>query len=279
PSRNWVPTRWTSSCHPSASWPSRPWPWWTRSSMPRAPAAWPRPTWNTCIPKPARKSPRRTTTAPPCRRWPSGTRSSSRSCRCSRSRTWRRAGPKRRRRISGMAVCSTRSTSRAGNKAMATTLTSRAPGARRILPGRNLTLGLTLTYLCLVVLLSLSAAFLTASSLSWNAFWQAVTAPRVLASYRLSFGAALLAAAVNAVFGGIVAWVLARYEFPGKRLIDALVDLPFALPTAVAGIALTALYAPNGWLGGLLAPLGIQVAFKPLGVVVALIFIGLPFVV
>jgi len=162
---------------------------------------------------------------------------------------------------------------------MATTLTSRAPGARRVLPGRNLTLGLTLTYLCLVVLLPLSAAFLTASSLSWNAFWQAVTAPRVLASYRLSFGAALLAAAVNAVFGGIVAWVLARYEFPGKRLIDALVDLPFALPTAVAGIALTALYAPNGWLGGLLAPLGIQVAFKPLGVVVALIFIGLPFVV
>ncbi|GAA0773017.1 sulfate ABC transporter permease subunit CysT [Castellaniella ginsengisoli] len=161
---------------------------------------------------------------------------------------------------------------------MSTTFAPHAP-APRVLPGRNLTLGLTLTYLSLVVLLPLSAAFLTASALSGEAFWAAATAPRVLASYRLSFGAALLAAAVNAVFGGIVAWVLVRYDFPGKRLIDALVDLPFALPTAVAGIALTALYAPNGWLGGLLSPLGIQVAFKPLGVVVALIFIGLPFVV
>ncbi|WP_368655312.1 sulfate ABC transporter permease subunit CysT [Castellaniella ginsengisoli] len=161
---------------------------------------------------------------------------------------------------------------------MSTTFASHAP-APRVLPGRNLTLGLTLTYLSLVVLLPLSAAFLTASALSGEAFWAAATAPRVLASYRLSFGAALLAAAVNAVFGGIVAWVLVRYDFPGKRLIDALVDLPFALPTAVAGIALTALYAPNGWLGSLLSPLGIQVAFKPLGVVVALIFIGLPFVV
>lgn len=161
---------------------------------------------------------------------------------------------------------------------MFTTFAPHAP-APRVLPGRNLTLGLTLTYLSLVVLLPLSAAFLTASALSGEAFWAAATAPRVLASYRLSFGAALLAAAVNAVFGGIVAWVLVRYDFPGKRLIDALVDLPFALPTAVAGIALTALYAPNGWLGSLLSPLGIQVAFKPLGVVVALIFIGLPFVV
>ncbi|MGB7483242.1 sulfate ABC transporter permease subunit CysT [Castellaniella ginsengisoli] len=161
---------------------------------------------------------------------------------------------------------------------MSTTFAPHAP-APRVLPGRNLTLGLTLTYLSLVVLLPLSAAFLTASALSGEAFWAAATAPRVLASYRLSFGAALLAAAVNAVFGGIVAWVLVRYDFPGKRLIDALVDLPFALPTAVAGIALTALYAPNGWLGSLLSPLGIQVAFKPLGVVVALIFIGLPFVV
>ncbi|WP_368643021.1 sulfate ABC transporter permease subunit CysT [Castellaniella ginsengisoli] len=161
---------------------------------------------------------------------------------------------------------------------MSTIFAPHAP-APRVLPGRNLTLGLTLTYLSLVVLLPLSAAFLTASALSGEAFWAAATAPRVLASYRLSFGAALLAAAVNAVFGGIVAWVLVRYDFPGKRLIDALVDLPFALPTAVAGIALTALYAPNGWLGSLLSPLGIQVAFKPLGVVVALIFIGLPFVV
>lgn len=158
-------------------------------------------------------------------------------------------------------------------------LAPRTFAAAPVLPGRNLTLGLTLTYLGLVVLLPLSAAFLTASTLSAEAFWQAVSAPRVLASYRLSFGAALLAGAVNAVFGGVVAWVLVRYDFPGKRLIDALVDLPFALPTAVAGIALSSLYAPNGWLGALLAPLGIQVAFKPLGVVVALIFIGLPFVV
>lgn len=153
--------------------------------------------------------------------------------------------------------------------------TSAAP----VLPGRNLTLGLTLSYLGLIVLLPLSALFLSASTSGIDAFWRAATAPRVLASYRLSFGSALLAACVNAVFGAIVAWVLVRYRFPGKRLVDALVDLPFALPTAVAGIALTALYAPNGWLGGLLAPLGIQVAFKPLGVVIALIFIGLPFVV
>ena len=130
-----------------------------------------------------------------------------------------------------------------------------------------------------MVLLPLSAAFLSASTLSAESFWRTVTAPRVLASLRLSFGAAWLAATVNGVFGGIVAWVLIRYRFPGKRLIDALVDLPFALPTAVAGIALTALYAPKGALGSLLAPLGIQVAFKPLGVVVALVFIGLPFVV
>ena len=162
---------------------------------------------------------------------------------------------------------------------MSTTLAPQCSAAPRVLPGRNLTLGLTLTYLCLVVLLPLSAAFLTASTLSGEAFWQTVTAPRVLASYRLSFGAALLAAAVNAVFGGLVAWVLARYDFPGRRLVDALVDLPFALPTAVAGIALTSLYAPSGWLGGPLASLGVQVAFKPLGVVVALVFIGLPFVV
>ncbi len=154
------------------------------------------------------------------------------------------------------------------------------PGAsRRVLPGRNLTLGFTLAYLGLIVLLPLSAAFLNTAALSGEAFWKIVASPRVLASLRLSFGGALLAAGVNMVFGGIVAWVLARYRFPGKRLVDALVDLPFALPTAVAGITLATLYAPNGWLGRLLAPLGIQVAFKPLGVIVALVFIGLPFVV
>jgi len=134
-------------------------------------------------------------------------------------------------------------------------------------------------YLSLIVLIPLSATFIRSLGGGWGHFWDVVTAPRVLASLRLSFGAALLAAAVNAAFGLVIAWVLVRYRFPGKRLIDAMVDLPFALPTAVAGIALTALYAPNGWLGRVLLPLGIQVAFTPLGVVIALIFIGLPFVV
>lgn len=154
-----------------------------------------------------------------------------------------------------------------------------AARARRILPGFGLSLGFTLTYLSLIVLIPLSAVFVKTASLSWDAFVQAVAAPRVLASYRLSFGAALLAAAINTVFGLLLAWSLVRYSFPGKRLIDALVDLPFALPTAVAGIALTALYAKNGWIGQYLEPLGIKVAFTPLGVLVALIFIGLPFVV
>lgn len=149
----------------------------------------------------------------------------------------------------------------------------------RVLPGFGLSLGYTLVYLSLLVLIPLSAVFFKASHLTWEQFWTVVTAPRVLASYQLSFGAALLAATINAVFGLMLAWSLVRYRFPGKRLIDALVDLPFALPTAVAGIALTALYAPNGWMGTLLEPLGIKVAFTPLGVLVALIFIGLPFVV
>jgi sulfate transport system permease protein len=148
-----------------------------------------------------------------------------------------------------------------------------------VLPGFNITLGYTLFYLGLIVLIPLSAAFLKTSTMGWEAFWHAVTSPRVLASYRLSFGGALIAAAVNALFGLLVAWVLVRYTFPGKRLIDALVDLPFALPTAVAGIALTAVYAGNGWLGRYLEPLGVKVAFTPLGVLVAMLFIGLPFVV
>jgi sulfate transport system permease protein len=134
-------------------------------------------------------------------------------------------------------------------------------------------------YLSLVVLIPLSALLLNTLQMSWDAFWLAVSSPRVVASYRLSFGAALAAAAVNAVFGTLLAWILVRYEFPGKKLLDALVDLPFALPTAVAGIALTALYAPNGWIGRFLEPWGIKVAFTPLGVAVALVFIGLPFVV
>ncbi len=149
----------------------------------------------------------------------------------------------------------------------------------RVIPGFNITLGFTLVYLCLIVLIPLSAVFLKTFTMSWSGFWEAVTSDRVMASYRLSFGASLIAAAINVVFGGIVAWVLVRYRFPGKRLVDALVDLPFALPTAVAGIALTALYAPNGWIGQYLEPLGIKVAFTPLGIVVALTFIGLPFVV
>ena len=148
-----------------------------------------------------------------------------------------------------------------------------------VLPGFGLAFGYTLLYLSLIVLIPLSAAFFKTFNLTWSAFWATVTAPRVLASLRLSFGASLIAALSNAVFGLLVAWVLVRYRFPGRRVIDALVDLPFALPTAVAGIALTAVYAKNGWLGSFLEPLGIKVAFTPLGVLVALTFIGLPFVV
>lgn len=150
---------------------------------------------------------------------------------------------------------------------------------RRILPGFNLSLGFTLVYLSLIVLIPLSATFLKSADLSLAEFWALVTSPRVLASYRITFGASLAAATLNAGFGLVVAWVLVRYSFPGKRLVDAIVDLPFALPTAVAGIALASLYASNGWIGRLLAPLGIKVAYTELGVLVALTFIGLPFVV
>lgn len=148
-----------------------------------------------------------------------------------------------------------------------------------VLPGFTPALGYTIFYLSLIVLIPLSAVFLKTSLLTWDEFWATVTAPRVMASYRLSFGASLLGAVINAVFGLLVAWVLVRYRFPGKRLIDAFVDLPFALPTAVAGIALTAVYSANGWLGSWLEPHGIKVAFTPLGVIIALTFIGLPFVV
>lgn len=147
------------------------------------------------------------------------------------------------------------------------------------MPGLRLTLGYSLFWLSLIVLLPLAALILKTLSMSGAAFWEAVTAPRVLAAYRLTFGASLLAALVNAGAGLLIAWVLVRYEFPGKGLADALVDLPFALPTAVAGIALTALLAGNGWIGQWLEPLGIRLAFQPAGVVVALVFIGLPFVV
>jgi sulfate/thiosulfate transport system permease protein len=153
--------------------------------------------------------------------------------------------------------------------------------ARRgnVLPGFRLSLGFTLAYLSLLILIPLSAAFLKTFTLTFDQFWAAVASPRVVAAYKLSFGASLAAATINAVFGFIVAWVLVRYRFPGRRLIDALVDLPFALPTSVAGIALTAIYAPNGFIGEQLAKVGIKVAFTPLGVMVALVFIGLPFVV
>jgi sulfate transport system permease protein len=147
------------------------------------------------------------------------------------------------------------------------------------MPGFGLSLGFTIFYLALIVLIPLSAVFLKTFTMTWEAFWSAVTSERVVASYRLSFGASLIAATINVFFGGIVAWVLVRYKFPGKRIIDALVDLPFALPTAVAGITLTALYSSNGWIGQYLEKLGWKVAFTPVGVVVALTFIGLPFVV
>jgi sulfate transport system permease protein len=149
----------------------------------------------------------------------------------------------------------------------------------RVLPGFHITLGFTLAYLSLIVLIPLSALVFKTLNLTWEQFWQAVTAPRVVASYKLTFGASFIAATVNAFFGLLLAWVLVRYQFFGKKIIDALIDLPFALPTAVAGISLTALLAGNGWVGQYLEPLGIQLAFNRNGVLIALIFIGLPFVV
>lgn len=150
---------------------------------------------------------------------------------------------------------------------------------KHLLPGFGLSLGVTLVYLSLIVLIPLAAVFLRTTELTLHEFWAVVTTPRVVATYKLTFGASLLAALINLVFGLLTAWVLVRYQFVGKKILDALVDLPFALPTAVAGISLTAIYAPNGWLGQWLEPHGIKVAFTPLGVVVALTFIGLPFVV
>lgn len=150
---------------------------------------------------------------------------------------------------------------------------------RSALPGFRLTLGYTMLYLGLIVLIPLGATFLKTATMTWPAFVEAVTSPRVLASYRLTFGASLIAAGINAGFGLLVAWVLVRYRFPGKKIVDAFVDLPFALPTAVAGIALAAIYSKNGWIGQFTEPLGIKIAFSRLGVLIALTFIGLPFVV
>ena len=151
--------------------------------------------------------------------------------------------------------------------------------SRSVLPGFGLSLGITCTYLSLVVLLPLATVFARTSELSGSALWAIVTAPRVMAAYRVTFGASFVAALINTVFGLLLAWVLVRYRFPGRRVVDAMVDLPFALPTAVAGIALTTLYASNGWIGSHLDPLGIKVAYTWLGITVALVFIGLPFVV
>lgn len=148
-----------------------------------------------------------------------------------------------------------------------------------VIPGFGLTLGFSLTYLSLIVLIPIGALILRAATLSWDQYWAIATNARVLASLKLSFGASFVAACINAVFGLIVAWVLVRYRFPGRRIVDAMVDLPFALPTAVAGIALTAIFAKTGWIGGLLEPLGIKVAYTQLGIIIALTFIGLPFVV
>ncbi|TBL80337.1 sulfate ABC transporter permease subunit CysT [Paenibacillus thalictri] len=150
---------------------------------------------------------------------------------------------------------------------------------RSILPGFGLSMGYTVLYLSLIVLVPLSGIFFKTATASWEQFWRTVTDPRVIASYKLSFGASIGAALINTVFGFIVAWVLVRYRFPGKKIMDALVDLPFALPTAVAGIALTTIYSKNGWIGSLLEPHGIKIAFTPFGVMLALTFIGIPFVV
>ena len=150
---------------------------------------------------------------------------------------------------------------------------------KRVIPGFGLTLGYTVFYLSVIVLIPLAAMFVRAGSLGWEAFWQAILAPRVLAAYQLTFGASYLAASINAVFGFVVAWVLVRYSFAGKRVVDAMVDLPFALPTAVSGIALVTLYSPEGWIGRPLAALGVQAVYTPFGIVLALTFIGLPFVV
>ncbi|PTU32787.1 sulfate ABC transporter permease subunit CysT [Stenotrophobium rhamnosiphilum] len=161
--------------------------------------------------------------------------------------------------------------------------TASKPGRRKsprsAIPGFGINLGFTLTYLSLIVLIPLAGVFIKSAGLGWDGIWHVVSSPRVLAALQLSFGAALIAALINAVFGPLVAWVFVRYQFPGKRFFDAVIDLPFALPTAVAGIALTSLYSPNGWIGQFLEPLGIKVAFTPIGVIIAMTFIGLPFVV
>ncbi|MNI13704.1 Sulfate transport system permease protein CysT [compost metagenome] len=163
------------------------------------------------------------------------------------------------------------------NRSMNVTTTAAVP--RKVLPGFGLTMGYSVLYLSLVVLLPLSALLFNSTGLSWAKFWDIATDPRVLASYRVSLSTAAMAALADAFLGLLLAWVLVRYEFPGKRIFDALIDLPFALPTAVAGVSLTALYSQNGWIGSMLEPLGLKIAFTPLGITLALMFIGIPFVV
>ncbi len=158
-------------------------------------------------------------------------------------------------------------------------LLSREKSRRRIIPGFGLSMGITLTYLGLIVLIPLTTIFFKSAGMGWADFWKAISAPQVVASYRVTFGISFLAASVNAVFGFIVAWILTRYRFPGRKILDALVDLPFALPTAVAGISLTALYAKNGWVGQIFDKIGIQTAYSLTGIFIALTFIGFPFVV
>ncbi|MNC14637.1 Sulfate transport system permease protein CysT [compost metagenome] len=158
-------------------------------------------------------------------------------------------------------------------------VTTTAAVRRKVLPGFGLTMGYSVLYLSLVVLLPLSALLFNSTGLSWTKFWDIATDPRVMASYRVSLSTAAMAALADAFLGLLLAWVLVRYEFPGKRIFDALIDLPFALPTAVAGVSLTALYSQNGWIGSLLEPLGLKIAFTPLGITLALMFIGIPFVV
>src|SRR5690606_21560633 len=198
-------------------------------------------------------------------------RNSSRRSSCSPSARCSAVGRTPRRNTSTTAASSTKSTDRGSRPAMAI--------KRGVLPGFGLSLGYTILYLAFLVLLPLSALVMHAAGLGPSEFWRVATDERAIEAYKLSFGASLLAALTNAVFGVLLAWVLVRYSFPGRRLADALVDLPFALPTAVAGIALTQVYAPNGWIGEPLARLGLQVAFTPVGIFLALVFIGIPFVV
>src|SRR5690606_17473526 len=268
PWRSWAPapSRWW--CPPSASWRSRRWPWWRGWPGAGAPWRWPGRTWPTSTrPRLNASSPATTTGPPSPNMWLP--RSSEPSPRCTGSplRRSSEAGKRPTGSTSPTARSLTKSWPKAGEAPM-------FPARPRLFPGFGLSLGVTTLYLSLVVLLPLAALILRAAGLGWQEVARQVSDPRVLASLKLSFGASLAAAGLNGVFGLLLAWCLARYPFPGRRLVDAAVDLPFALPTAVSGIALTAVYAPTGWVGRFLDGLGLRVAFTPLGVVLALVFVG-----